>query len=348
MSPCECGAYECNGVSGCITTTNEADSTTISNTPGTSQLDFQLSTISNVIREVSTYYSIRRSEVDRHIHTHDDHDSPLFTMGFSLLGSLFTICIIGCVLFIRSRKTQLKLRGTTGLLRIKQVSPPCMNEDRQREVIQGSGDIGLSNVNKGCGQENDSPYSEIRYSQFIGRNNTGGACVDIEPYLMHNSFYDKHHLMSEKQNTYQMSMDSGYNHVSLKLNHSNVLPDRNLCITAYNDEEYVSILNKQSLGDRIRTRVDSKCKNPTLHKNMTTDLKEIGKIENKPHGLSTGYSLQKLAFEMEVDVEQLSEKARQESVGNDRQSVPINGGSRPYSMAGAWLENDSRDTEEKE
>lgn len=51
---------------------------------------------------------------------------------------------------------------------------------------------------------------------------------------------------------------------------------------------------------------------------------------------------------MEVDVEQLSEKARQESVGNDRQSVPINGGSRPYSMAGAWLENDSRDTEEKE
>lgn len=47
----------------------------------------------------------------------------------------------------------------------------CLNQDPHQELIQESEDIELSNVNRTrvCGQEeDDSPYSEIRYSQFMG------------------------------------------------------------------------------------------------------------------------------------------------------------------------------------
>lgn len=63
----------------------------------------QPSTIANVTGELVTFQDNKLSSVNRNIHTEDDHTSPMTTIRFILLGSLSSLCIIGCIIFIRSR-----------------------------------------------------------------------------------------------------------------------------------------------------------------------------------------------------------------------------------------------------
>lgn len=210
-------------------------------------------------------------------------------------------------------------------------------------MVQGSGDIELSNVNAApvCGQEeDDSPYSEIRYSQFIGGANAGGACMNTSYNTMHKCDSDKHHCKSEKQNTYQKSINKNeYDHVKLKVKSSDMGSERNLSLTRYSDEEYVSLLSEQSLGKEVRPKDGLKCQNLTLSKHTSNDFTEMEKGEDKAYRLLTEYSLQKLEFEMEVEIDQLSEKTTHHFIDTDKQTGPQSD-NRPYSMAGGLSEND--------
>ncbi|XP_034339481.2 uncharacterized protein [Magallana gigas] len=342
-SICECNVSECHHVTGCETT-NDTNSGTISIKSVTAQTELlQLSTIANVTGEVSTYQDTKLRVVDRHIHTEDDHTSPVPSIWFILLGSLSSLCIIGCILFIPSQKKKLTFIGTQRFSGIRRVFLSCFNQDPQQELIQESEDIELSNVNRTrvCGQEeDDSPYSEIRYSQFIGGANTVGACMNTSLCVMHDS--DIHHDKSEKQNIYQKSMiNNEYDHVNLKVKSSDIGSDRNLSVPHSNDEEYVSLMNKPSLRNEVRPTDGSKCHNVTLPKTKMSDCNKMGEKESKPQCQLTGNSLQ-LEFKQEVDKD-ISENTKHHSVAADRQLDPQSD-DRPYSLAEGLSENDLSET----
>nr|XP_034339482.1 uncharacterized protein LOC105346374 isoform X2 [Crassostrea gigas] len=339
-SLCECNATECHHVTGCETT-NDTSSGRMSIKRVTTQTELlQLSTIAIVTGEVATYQDTKLSGVDRHIHTEDDHISPVFI----LLGSLSSLCIIGCIFFIPSKKKWTFI-GTQRFSGIRRVFLSCFNQDRQQELIQESEDIELSNVNRTqvCGQEeDDSPYSEIRYSQFIGGANAGGACMNTLYNTMHTCDSDKHHDKSEKQNIYQKSMiKNEYDHVNLKVKSSDIGSDRNLSLPHSNDQEYVSLMNKPSLRKEVRPTDGSKCHNVTLPKTKMTDCNIIGEKESKPQCQLTGNSLQ-LEPKQEVDKD-ISENTKHNSVAADRQLDPQSD-DRPYSLAGGLLKNNLSET----
>eukprot|EP00105_Crassostrea_gigas_P045993 XP_019930141.1 PREDICTED: uncharacterized protein LOC105346374 [Crassostrea gigas] len=346
-SICECNVSECHHVTGCETT-NDTNSGTISIKRVTTQTELlQLSTIANVTGEVSTYQDTKHSGVDRHIHTEDDHTSPVPSIWFILLGSLSSLCIIGCILFIPSQKKKLTFIGTQTqrFSGIRRVFLSCFNQDRQQELIQESEDIELSNVNRTqvCGQEeDDSPYSEIRYSQFIGGANTVGACMNTSLCAMQKCDSDKHHDKSEKQNIYQKSMiKNEYDHVNLKVKFSDMGYDRNLSLPHSNDEEYVSLMNKPSLRKEVRPMDGSKCHNVTLPKTKITDCNKIGEKESKPQGQLTGNRLQ-LESKQEVDND-ISENTKHNYVAADRQLDPQSD-NRPYSLAEGLSKNNLSET----
>lgn len=127
-SPCECDASECHHVTGCITI-EDINYSPISIKHVTTENDLlQPTTIVNATGEVATYQDNKLSGVDRHIHTEEDHTSPVSIIGFSLLGSLSSLCIIGCFLLIRSRKKKWKFRGSPSFSRIRQVFLSCVNQ----------------------------------------------------------------------------------------------------------------------------------------------------------------------------------------------------------------------------
>eukprot|EP00105_Crassostrea_gigas_P045994 XP_019930142.1 PREDICTED: uncharacterized protein LOC109621016 [Crassostrea gigas] len=337
---CECNATECHHVTGCITT----DDSSYGTTSITTDL-LQPSTIANVTGELVTYQDNKLSSVNRNIHTEDDHTSPMTTIRFILLGSLSSLCIIGCIIFIRSRKKKWKFTGTQRFSGIRRVFLSCFNQDRQQELIQESEDIELSNVNRTrvCGQEeDDSPYSEIRCSQFIGGANTVGACMNTSLSTMHKCDSDKHHDKSEKQNIYQKSMiKNEYDHVNLKVKSSDMGSDRNLSFPHFNDEEYVSLMNKPSLGKEVRPKDGLKCQNLTLSKNKMTDCNKMGYKESKPQCQLTRYSFQRLEFK-KVE-EDISKNTKHHSVAADRQRDPQSD-DRPYSLVEGLSENDLSET----
>ncbi|XP_065936725.1 uncharacterized protein [Magallana gigas] len=238
-----------------------------------------------------------------------------------------------------------KFIGTQRFSGIGRVYLSCLNQDRQQELIQESEDIELSNVNRtrACGQEeDDSPYSEIRYSQFIGGANTVGACMNTSPCTMHHCNSEKHYDKSEKEYTYQKSMiKNEYDHVNLKVKSSDIGSDRNLSLPHSNDEEYVSLMNKPSLGKEVQTKDGLKCHNLTLSKNKMTDINKMGNIKNKPQCQLTRYSFQRLEFK-KVD-EDISENIKHHSVAADRQFDPQSD-DRPYSLAEGLSENDLSET----
>lgn len=206
------------------------------------------------------------------------------------------------------------------------------------------GNIELFNVNASpvCGQEeDDSPYSEIGFSQFIGGTNTGGACINRASCTMHDCDFDKHHNTSEHRIIYKTSMGKyEYDRVNLKMKSSDLLSDRNLSLPHSNVEEYASLSNTPSLGTckEVQTKDDLKCQNLTRPKNTTTNFNEMGKGENKEHRLLKEYSLHKLEFKIEVEVDQLSEKTKHQSVDTGRQTGPQSD-NRPYSMARCLSDN---------
>lgn len=82
----------------------DSSSGTISINQVTTPTDLrQPPTIASATDKVATYQDTRLRGLDPHIHTKDDHTSPVSTMGFILLGSFSSLCIIGCILFIRSQ-----------------------------------------------------------------------------------------------------------------------------------------------------------------------------------------------------------------------------------------------------
>ncbi|XP_061166359.1 uncharacterized protein LOC133175277 [Saccostrea echinata] len=289
MSVCECPVSDCHYVRGCTTENSTHISSItpdITNQPSTvyewtnEKTDFQ-------IRITSSQILAKQNRV-RYV---NHHDGTWIAVSCSLIGSLATLFLIGCLMYFCSRQ-KLKMKFPKRIRRIlfSYIEPGVFIllfnlNYRNMQLIQ-EGHLEQSTSFPTYLSQDDDPYTEIRFSQI------GGACSATCTNTICTN--EKDHEISKESthvsrntNIYEKcSFEPEYDHVNLKVksNTPELLHGKWEVVYA-KDQEYVSLSDKgRSLKEFPND--DGSSKSLTLPSNWKR-VKE--NYKSQPHSYSLCY-----------------------------------------------------------
>ncbi|XP_062577980.1 uncharacterized protein LOC134239868 [Saccostrea cucullata] len=329
LSVCECPDSVCNNVTGCVTE-NSASFPFISTV--ISSQTTKIAERTRITGDIQTKITSRPFPAKQHDQNKNvsHHDDTWIAVSSSLIGSLVTLILIGCVLYFRSRK-KLKLKFPK---RIQRILFSRTDEERNIHLLQEDHHP-PSTVTTFSRCQDDDTYMEIRCSQISGA--CSATCLDtINKKKKEHMASKELRNVSRTTNLYgKCSFENEYDHVKLRVKSS--IPElSHLKFGIGKDLDYV-LLSEKSRFQKQSSFHDESSKSLTLPSSCKTVKQKL-----QQHS----YSLCHAKSENELEDERIpNEKEKKSIKSNSDISVTTKDpgfkeGSRPYSLAHSLSHND--------